>query len=155
MFRLCLYYVYTQWRIYWGGGGGATPPEQAKHSPRGRLHPPWKMLHPPSKSAIAPLQLFNESTYKIILIFIVCLAEQTTNVSVHHGLCGPMGGSAGQPGPGSADSDQSQGVITLAAIIVINRCVTYMLNIFQTWFVTEYLYAIICYYDCMYVCMYV
>ena len=90
------------------------------------------MLHPPSKSAIAPLQLFNESTYKIILIFIVCLAEQTTNVSVHHGLCGPMGGSAGQPGPGSADSDQSQGVITLAAIIVINRCVTYMLNIFQT-----------------------
>ena len=103
------------------------------------MHPPWKMLHPPSKSAIAPLQLFNESTYKIILIFIVCLAEQTTNVSVHHGLCGPMGGSAGQPGPGSADSDQSQGVITLAAIIVINRCVTYMLNIFQTWFVTEYL----------------
>ena len=71
-------------------------------------------------------------TYKIVLIFIVCLAEQITNVSVHHGLCGPIGGSAGQPGPGSADSDQSQGVITLAAIIVINRCVTYMLNIFQT-----------------------
>ena len=115
-----------------GGVGGCHPPRASKTPPQRKAAPPLKNAAPPSKSAIAPLQLFNESTYKIILIFIVCLAEQTTNVSVHHGLCGPMGGSAGQPGPGSADSDQSQGVITLAAIIVINRCVTYMLNIFQT-----------------------